>query len=65
MKLLSKCIAHQDDSENGVICQNRLRKNKVGHAKSNWFGVPHIQNRENAVSTNTTMKESSGICNLM
>ena len=65
MKLLSKSTAHQDDSENGVICQNRLRNNKVGHAKSQWFGVSHIQNRENAVSTNTTMKESSGICNLM
>ena len=65
MKLLSKSTSHQDDSENGVICQNRLRNNKVGHAKSQWFGVSHIQNRENAVSTNTTMKESSGICNLM
>ena len=32
MKLLSKTTAHQNDSENGVICQNRLRNNKVGEA---------------------------------
>ena len=39
IKLLSKSIAHQDISENGVICKNRLRNNKVGHANSQWFGV--------------------------
>ena len=64
MKLLSKSTAHQDDSENGVICQNWLRNNKVGHANSQWFGVSHIQNHENAASTNTTMKTSSGKFNL-